>query len=366
MKRLVALMAAATLFSASAFAGGEPEEVDVGPEEFFQQVHDELEIIVSWSPGGGTDTQARLMQPFLEANIAGNPDVYITNIEGGGGIEGHNEFALRRTPDGSNMLFSAGSSKVPFLLDRPGVRYDFAEMQPAFGVPAGSMIYARPDVVEDIDDLLSPAEQLRFGSIGVASTDAIVLLAWEVLGLTDEVQSVFGYAGSGDIRVAYEGGELNINRDSTSGYLGNVEPLVDAGEAVPLFTLGQVRDGELVRDPAFPDFPHVGEVHEQLYGEAPSGEMWELYKAVNLALFGLEKVMWFQADAPEAAVEAVKRAGIAMAQDEQFMSELQNIVGPYDLIVGDEIDAAVSDMLATLTPEARQDFLAFLEENYDM
>ncbi len=355
----ILLLAVSTLFAAG---GAESRD---GSADTFYTSRDTLEVIVSWSAGGGTDTIARLMAPYLSKHIEGEPGVQIINVAGGGGIQGHNEFALRRRPDGTNMLFSAGSSQIAYLLNEPGIRFDFRDMQPAFGVPAGAVIYSNPQAgVSSVDDLLNPSEPIRFGSIGVASTDAIVLLAFDVLGL--DVQTIFGYEGSGAIRVAFEQGEVNINRDGTIGYLGNVLPLVEDGLAVPLFTFGQVRDGQVVRDPAFPDIPTIAEVHERLHGVPPSGDTWEMFKAISSALFTLEKVMWFQKDAPAEAVQAVKDAGVKISADPEFRSHAQSIFGPYELIVGDEIESAVHDMLSALSVEVRNEFIQFLVDNYGL
>src|SRR3990172_8212204 len=55
-------------------------------------------------------------------------------------------------------------------------------------------------------------------------------------------------------------------------YLASVVPLVREGKAVPLMSFGQVNEaGELIRDPALPELPTVGEVYEQLYGKKPAG-----------------------------------------------------------------------------------------------
>lgn len=344
------------------FAAGQQERAADAP---FYNSKDVIEVIVSWSPGGGTDTISRIIAPYLSKYIEGNPHVQIINVAGGGGIQGHNEFALRRKPDGFTMLFSAGSSQIAYLLNEPGIRFDFQDMQPVLGVPAGAVIYANPKSgIRSIGDLLNPKEPLRFGSIGVASTDAIVLLAFDVLGL--DVKTIFGYEGSGAIRVAFEQNEVNINRDGTIGYLNNVLPLVEMGAAVPLFTFGQVRGGEVVRDPAFPDIPSIAEVHQTLYGKAPSGETWELFKAVSSALFTLEKVLWFQKDAPVEAVRILREAGVAASKDPDFIERGQKIFGSYELIVGDEIEDAVETMFTALSLENRNKFISFLVDNYDL
>lgn len=360
MKKTLVTLLALLLSASMIFAAGEKERSGA-----FYESDDVIEVIVSWSPGGGTDTISRIIAPYLGKYIEGEPQVQVINVAGGGGVQGHNEFALRREADGFNMLFSAGSSQIAYLLNEPGIRFDFQDMQPVLGVPAGAVIYSNPKSgINSVKDLLNPAEPIRFGSIGVASTDAIVLLAFDVLKL--DVNTVFGYEGSGAIRVAFEQNEVNINRDGTIGYLGNVLPLVEMGAAVPLFTFGQVRGGEVVRDPAFPELPSIAEVHETLYGTKPSGETWELFKAVSSALFTLEKVLWFQNDAPEEAVRLLREAGVKVSKDPEFIERGKQVFGPYELIVGDEIEAAVDEMLSALSVEMRMKFINFLVENYDL
>ena len=63
-------------------------------------------------------------------------------------------------------------------------------------------------------------------------------------------------AVAGDGRLAFERGETNIDYQTSSAYLRNVTPMVEAGDAVPLFTWGILdEDGNPARDPTFPDLP---------------------------------------------------------------------------------------------------------------
>lgn len=341
----------------------EDDEADDG--DAFYASGDTLEMIISWSPGGGTDTIGRFMAPFLSEHIEGQPDVQVTNIEGGGGIQGHNEFELRREADGYTTLFSAGSSKVAYLLEEPGIEFAFEDWQPALGVPAGAVMYGNPDLgVEEAADLADPAEEIQFGSIGAASTDAVVLVGLDILEIDYNV--IFGYEGSGDVRTAFERGEINFSRDGTIGYLGNVQPLEEEGEVIPLFTLGQVEGGELVRDAAFPDLPHLGEVYEDIHGEEPEGELWDTYVTMLSILFNLEKVLWFHEDAPAEAVEAVREAGVALMEDEDFRAEGEEIFGPYELIVGEDIEREVSETFESLDDETQRGFIEHLESEHDL
>src|SRR3546814_6344510 len=90
-----------------------------------------------------------------------------------------------------------------------------------------------------------------FGGITAAGLDLLALLTFEMLEIEPRV--VMGYEGKGPARIAFEQGETNLDYQTTPAYVANVQPLVEEGRAVPLYTLGHFEDASLVRDPAFPD-----------------------------------------------------------------------------------------------------------------
>ncbi|XQF93581.1 hypothetical protein ACOBV9_07205 [Pseudoalteromonas espejiana] len=38
------------------------------------------------------------------------------------------------------------------------------------------------------------------------------------------------------------------------------------------------KEGKIVRDPTFPDLPHVGEVYEMIHGKKPTGVEYNVWK----------------------------------------------------------------------------------------
>ena len=49
-----------------------------------------LTILISSSPGGGTDTAGRLISQFLPKYLTGNPITVVQNMPGGGGTIANN------------------------------------------------------------------------------------------------------------------------------------------------------------------------------------------------------------------------------------------------------------------------------------
>ena len=67
---------------------------------------------------------------------------------------------------------------------------------------------------------------------------------------------------------------MNLNYDSTPGYLKGAIGLVKSGKAAPIDSLGVLDDkGALVRDPNFPDMPSFAEAYELMHGKKPSGQV---------------------------------------------------------------------------------------------
>jgi hypothetical protein len=68
-----------------------------------------IKVLVSSSPGGGTDTTARLVAQFLPKYLPGQPQTLVQNMPGGGGTIANNYFTANGKNDGL-MLFQDSSS----------------------------------------------------------------------------------------------------------------------------------------------------------------------------------------------------------------------------------------------------------------
>lgn len=360
--RALATASVLALFaSACGGVGLDAGEEDKSAKNFYAD--EEVEIIVPFSPGGGTDTTARFLAPLLSKHIAGNPSVEVVNIPAGAGIVGANEFAQRREADGTSLFLSSASNTYPYLLDQEGVKYDYKKFAPTIGVPTGAVVYISPKTgVKDVGDLANLDKKLYIGGKSPAAIDSVFLLIWDLLGL--DVKTTFGMEGSDDTRVAFEKGETNLDWQTTSAYQESVEPLVKAGKAVPLFTVGKIKDDKLVRDPAYPNLPTVKEVYQRIHGQPPSGPKWEAYKALLAPGFTLQKVLWLHKDAPPQAIEAVRKAGTEVVKDPQFKKKKAEVLGSDQLLVGPPLKTETANTL-NIPHETRQWMIDYLNTNYD-
>ncbi|ADZ68973.1 Bug family tripartite tricarboxylate transporter substrate binding protein [Polymorphum gilvum] len=323
-----------------------------------------IEWIVPFSPGGGSGTMAAFMAPFLTKYLPGNPTVTLVYEPGGGSIKGSNMFAAVAKPDGLTILVTSGSTQFPYLLGDPRVRYEYADWHIAMAGPTGGVVYTSPSTgvtsPDDIGKLVG--QKLVYASQGATSLDLVPLMGFRLMGL--DVQHVFGFKGRADGRLAFERGETNIDYQTSSAYLKNVQPLVAEGKAIPLFSWGVLdEDGNPIRDPNFPDIPHFAEAYEKLTGKTPSGPEYDAYFAFFTAGFPAQKMVFLPKGTPQEIVDAYQAAFEAMKDDPEFQANAASAVGEYGHVTGKAADA-LFEKGTVIAPELRKQVVDMLTSEY--
>lgn len=356
-----------------------------------------IEWIIPFKEGGGGDTWARFNAPFFQRHIPGNPAIVVNNIPGGGSIKGANLFAERVKPDGLLILGTSGTTQMPYLLDDPRVRYDYKKYKPVMAYPTGGVAYVSPAIVSEelrqlkvtsveeqleksvriIQELIDGNIQLKYGSQGPTSLDLVTMFSFDLLNLN--VQAVFGFRGRGAGRLAFERGEVKIDYQTSSAYLKNSIPLVENGEAIPLFSFGALdENGQLIRDESFANspvgiidgdtmkvnVPHFGEVYERL-GNSLSGIEWDTWFAFMSAGFGGMKLLLTPKETPDEII-AEFHAGIsAMKEDPEYQRNKFKALGTYKQVIGKPADKIFD--LATNVGQAEKRYMKnWLKEKYDL
>jgi tripartite-type tricarboxylate transporter receptor subunit TctC len=324
-----------------------------------------VDYTIPFSESGGSAKWANFYAPLLAEALPGKPTVVVRYRPGAGSTEGANWFQGEQDQaDGLTIFGDSGSTKFPYLLGDPRVRYEYNDWQPVLASATGGVVYLPPDLGAkfdgDMDDLKD--EIYLYASQGATTLDLVPLLAFKMLGL--QVDPVFGVEGRGDGRLMFERGEANIDYQTTSAYIANVQPLVDDGSAVPIFTWGALDEaGTIVRDPTFPDMPTFKEVCEATEGCKPEGVEWDAYKAFFVAGFANQKTIFLPASAPQEDVDAYTAALKGIVTADGFQESANEVLGVYPQMTGQAaIDATTQ--ATTISPEAKQFVLEWLAEAY--
>ena len=331
-----------------------------------------VEIVNPFSSTGGTGRWLALLQPYLEEHIPGGPTVEAVSQSGGAGLNGPNYFETNTDSSGNFLLASSGSNVFPFLFGQDGVEYDFADYTAVLGSPVGGVVYTNPDTgITGVSNFCT-ADDLVYGAISATGLDVVMLIALEMLddldattSMSSDVHVILGYDGRGDARAAFVSGDINLDFQTSAAYQSNVVPLVQMNEAVPLFTFGILDDdGDVIRDPTYPNLPSFAEVYQTCNGSALSGVEKDVYTAVLVAGFAAQKNLWVKSDAPQDKIDALLEGAQAIVDDPQFQIDKQVEVGAYEFSVGEDAQnnfSAASD----ISDEAYSWIATFLNSTYD-
>ncbi|MBS0123804.1 tricarboxylate transporter [Thetidibacter halocola] len=324
-----------------------------------------IEYVIPFSESGGSAKWANFFAPLLGQALPGAPTVVVRYRPGAGSTEGANWFQGNQDQGDGTLIFGdSGSTKFPYLLGDPRVRYEYAEWQPVLASATGGVVYLPGDLGAkfdgDMDDLKE--EFYLYGSQGATTLDLVPLLAFKMLGL--KVDPVFGVEGRGDGRLMFERGEANIDYQTSSAYIANVQPLVDQGLAVPIFSWGALDDnGVIVRDPTFPDMPTFKEVCEATEGCETSGIAWDAWKAFFVAGFANQKTIFLPKSSPQEVVDVYVAALEAVVSRDGFIAEADAVLGAYPQLVGAAAVEA-TNQATKIAPEAKQYVLDWLKADY--
>lgn len=356
-RRVAAGLAAAAVLATNAMADG--HGIDLSGKT--------VEWVIPFSETGGSAKWANFYAPLLSEALPGTPTVVVKFMPGAGSTKGANWFQNQSYEDSQGTLVfgSSGSTQFPYLLGDPRVRYEYDDWNVVLASGTGGVAYLPADLAAKMDGINATAlqdEEFIYGSQGATRLDLVPLLAWEMLGLN--VEPVFGIKGRGDGRLMFERGEANIDYQTSSSYLKGVTPLVEAGTAVPMMSWGALNaNGDIVRDPTFPDMPTFKEVCEATPACQTSGERWEAWKAFFVAGFPAQKMVFLPAGATKDAIATYTAAFETIKARPDFAEISAGRLGVYPQMTGTEAMGALSD--ATKVPQSARSFVTgWLADRY--
>jgi tripartite-type tricarboxylate transporter receptor subunit TctC len=168
-----------------------------------------VRIVVGSSAGGGYDTYARAIAPFLAEHLPGKPTVIVQNMPGGGGMNAVIHLDANAAKDGTVIsLFNAGA--ITEMASNPEkAKVDLTKMA-WIGSATRSFraCYVWHGTGITSWGGLDRNKQLTFGATGMNSAsynDAAMLKNL----LKQNVKTIAGYPGRTEVQLAIERGEVD-------------------------------------------------------------------------------------------------------------------------------------------------------------
>ncbi|MFL6799963.1 MAG: hypothetical protein ACJ8F3_21445 [Xanthobacteraceae bacterium] len=289
-----------------------------------------LTILINFASGGPTDIEGRLFAKHLVRQLEGAPNIIIQNMEGAGGIVGAKYLGEVAPRDGSVAGYFTGTSFI-YTLDPDRFRVDFKSYEFIALQPGTTVHFARTDLMPGVKEPadIAMAKGLIVGGLSVDTPkDLRSRLALDMLGV--QFKYVTGYRSSPSARLAFQRGEINFFAESPPSYRGVVEPtMVKTGMAIPIF-YDPGYDGQQFSVPqpveGLPILPFQ-ELYRQIKGTAPSGQLWDIYKAIISADGTVQRIIVMPPGVPHEAVQALRAGIMAVNNDKAYAEEAERTFG---------------------------------------
>jgi putative tricarboxylic transport membrane protein len=288
-------------------------------------------FIVATSAGGGYDTYARQVAPFIQKYLTGST-VIVKNSPGAGHIVGANEVYTAK-PDG--LTFGTFNTALIFgqIVGSPGIQFDLTKFTWIAKMASDNRVFlvGTKTPYKAFDDAVKSSQTtpLVLSSAGISSAANIdALLLSQVMGM--KVKMIAGYTGNDS--------DLAILRGEVEGEIGSASSLahfVDSGDGRILLQIGAQKDPTLGSAPLLKDIAPANKkaIADLLLVDASIGRLVAAPPGVP----------------PERRAALVQAFQKAMA-DPEFVANMQKQKLPVDPSFGDDVGNLIKSSL-THTPE---------------
>ncbi len=295
-----------------------------------------VRLIVGFGPGGGYDSYARMLAPYLSRTL--NASVIVENRPGAGGLVALNGVYMTPADGLTIMIVNGTGAAYSQLTDQQGARYDLAKLGYVATLSAPPSLWTVGTHVgtKSITDAIKSGRKWRWAASGpVDSLSDGAAFTCEAFKL--DCQIVLGYKGSNDAALAVSRGEMDalyVTDTSANHY-------VQANDIIALATVGRSRSR------FFPELPTVFEATRL---NADQEWLFDFRHQVQ----SLGRILVVPPGMPESRLSFLEAATAKAVNDPQFLAE-----GDKRQLYTDYVDAAgtrknAMSIVTTITPEQKK------------
>ncbi len=249
--------------------GAVPGMTDAGPPNLRHPT-----LLVAGPADAPPGLWARLLAPRLAQALELGSAIPVSATGGRDGVTGANAFEALSNPDGSTAMLVPGSAAIAWLAGDPRVHFDAGRWVPALASLSSGVLVGR-DRPAGLD-----GQVLRTAASTVAGPELPALLGLSLLGA--DPAPVFGLSQADDAARALADGRVDAVFLTGHDVPQRLKRLADAGFA-PIFSLGGSDEDPMARDPAAPAASSFAERFHRQNGQAPSGPLFEAFRATAAA-----------------------------------------------------------------------------------
>lgn len=284
-------------------------------------------FIVPFSPGGGYDTYARLMAPYLTKETGAT--VVVQNVPGGGSIVGTNKL-YDSAPDGTTIGIMGGANIVfAQTSGTDGVKFDASKFGFLGRVSADPsvMIGTAKKLYTGVKDFQEAKDEIKVACTGVGEDDFYTSsVLFKAFGITN-YKVVTGWEGTSQWLAAVAAGEIDGGQVSLSSALAPIENKF----AVPFLIAAPERN------PLLPDVPTALEL-------LPEGENKDMVETLTNILVA-DRIIAMPPDADPVVLEFMRNAIDKVLNNAEFLEQAKQAKRDVVYLSGAEVQTAVDNAM---------------------
>jgi tripartite-type tricarboxylate transporter receptor subunit TctC len=298
----------------------------------------QISLIVGASPGGGYDTQARLVARHLGKHIAGNPTIVVQNMPAAGSLAATNHIYNVAAKDGTVIALVMRGMLLIKNWNPASVRFDLGHLNWLGSINSEVAVTAAWHTAphKTAGDLFE--QELIVGGTTGVDPETTPRLFNALIGTKFKI--INGYPGTTEIILAMERGELQGIGDWSWSSIKAARP-------------DWLRDRKitLLMQAALPKEPELADVPSALdfVKNDADRKVMELYltqKAVARPLIAPPGV-------PPDRLAALRAGFIALAQDSEFLADARKAKLEVAPVPGEAVDKVIS-LITSASPEVAE------------
>jgi tripartite-type tricarboxylate transporter receptor subunit TctC len=270
----------------------------------------QVRFISGYSAGGLFDTATRIMARHVGKFIPGNPNVWVDNMTGAGGLIATNYLANAAPRDGSVLLNLDGALLRLQALGNPSAKFDARQFN-WLTSPAPDLQVcwvSKASGWSSITEAIGSSKQLKVGGLAPGtfpSDNARTLQA--ALGVN--LRLVDGFKGVSEIRIAMEAGEVDGSCSSYEGVKRAFPKELEAGDIRVIVQVGENT------------WPGLEKVPSAL-NLAKTDKDKQLLRIAIIGPNDINRLFTLPPGVPADRVEALRKAFDATFMDQEFKAEI--------------------------------------------
>ena len=326
-----------------------------------------VNLMVNYTTGGPTDTEARLLARHLGKHLPGEPVIVVRNMAGAGGMIGANWLGQAAPRDGLTFGYLTGVAAAA-AQGTESLKIDATKLPFVAGFESLGVYYARKDLgggLAQTSDLMSKQDFWVGGLTPDTSKDIALRAELELLGLKHKYIS--GYPGAAEVRLALEHNEVQMTSESLPTFRALIQPgLIEKGSAITLwydapekYSRNGHPEGEELRVMTFE------QVYRKHKGEPPTQTLlWRMNRLVTEFTTSLLRTVQLPPGVPPEVMPMMRKAIESLSNDPEYRADaMKTLKYVPRFATGGEAEKAYLNSV-NVDPLLRQFMRAYVEQGY--